>query len=92
MDLNQVNGKSFAVVVVDQKEEGTTFYGTAHWNGAKLTIDRGSDPPFEVREEWYECIQPVKSPVVKAVFSGAEFWLKVRVETPAGASDQIETT
>ena len=78
MDPAQLNGKSLAVVLIDESGEGTTFYGTARWNGSHLIIDRGSETPFEVREEWHSRIQPVNSPVVKAVFSGAEFWLRLQ--------------
>jgi hypothetical protein len=80
MDPTQLNNKSFAIVLVDEKQEGATFYGTARWNGEVLIIDRGKDkPPFEVREEWYERIQPVKGPVAKAILEGAEFWLRLNV-------------
>jgi hypothetical protein len=78
MDPAQLNGKLFAVVLGDQNA-GSTLRGTARWNGATLTIDCGQDkPPFEVREEWYERIQPVKGPVAKAILEGAEFWLRLQ--------------
>jgi hypothetical protein len=82
MNLDQINGKPFAVVLADEKEEGATFHGTALWDGETLIIDRGKGKPaFEIRKEWYERIQPVKGPVAKAILEGAQFWLKL----PAGA-------
>ena len=84
MNPDQINGKSFAIVLSDDKGEGAAFYGTARWDGKTLTIDRGRDkPPFEVREEWHERIQPVKGPVAKAILEGAQFWLKLGLDTAA---------
>jgi hypothetical protein len=80
MNLDQINGKPFAIVLSDDKGEGAAFHGVARWDGKTLTIDRGRDkPPFEVRKEWYERIQPVKGPVAKAILEDAEFWLQLRV-------------
>ncbi|HET7873558.1 MAG TPA: hypothetical protein VFL42_13655 [Terriglobales bacterium] len=80
MDPAQLNGKSFAVVLGGDKEQGSTLRGTARWDGEALVIDCGREkPPFEVRAEWYERIQPVKGPVAKAILEGAEFWLRLQV-------------
>jgi len=94
MNPAQLNGKSFAIVLTGEKDEGATFYGTARWNGERLVIDRGKDkPPFEVRKEWYERIQPVKGPVAKAILEGAEFWLRLQVGAqPAGDTSDYEKT
>ncbi len=84
MNPAQLNGKSFAIVLSDEKKEGATLYGTARWDGETLVIDRGKGkPPFEVRTEWYERIQPVKGPVAKAILEGAEFWLRLRMDERA---------
>jgi hypothetical protein len=78
MDPSQLNGKSFAIVIGGEQDEGSTFHGTARWDGATLLLDLGPDqPPFEVRKEWYAQIQPVKGPVAKAILQGAEFWLRL---------------
>jgi hypothetical protein len=78
MNPSQLNGKLFAVVLGDA--QGSTFRGTARWNGDILVIDCGEDkPPFQVREEWYGRIQRVEGPVAKAILEGAEFWLRVQV-------------
>jgi hypothetical protein len=80
MNLDQINGKSLAIVLSDDKGEGATFHGTARWDGETLVIDRGKgNPDFEIRKEWYERIQPVKGPVAKAILEDAEFWLQLRV-------------
>ncbi|HEX7284861.1 MAG TPA: hypothetical protein VF532_01690 [Candidatus Angelobacter sp.] len=78
MDPAQLNGRSFAIVLGGEKDEGSTVHGTARWDGSTLVIDRGpAKSPFEVRQEWYAQIQPVKGPVAKAILQGAEFWLRL---------------
>jgi hypothetical protein len=92
MDPAQLNGKSFAIVLGGEKDEGSTFHGTARWDGATLIIDRGQGhPPFEVRTEWYEQIQPVKGPVAKAILQGAEFWLRLSSSSTPFASPHSES-
>lgn len=94
MNPAQLNGKSFAIVLIDEKEEGATFHGTARWNGETLVIDRGKGKPqFEVRKEWYERIQAVKGPVAKAILEGAEFWLRLQVgPLPEGDTSDYDKT
>ena len=83
MDPNELNGKSFAVVLSDEHGD-ETFFGTARWDGNALSVDRGaSHAAFLIRNEWLERIQPVTSPVVRAVLNNADYWIRLQLGTTA---------
>ena len=84
MDLKELDGKLFAVVLTDEKDQSETFFGTAHWDGSVLIVERGpGTPSFTIRQEWFERIQPVASPIVKAVLNSAEYWIRLQLGTAA---------
>jgi hypothetical protein len=49
--LDELNGKSFALVAVEESGEGACFVGTARWDGTKLFFERpGMLEPIEIPE------------------------------------------
>jgi hypothetical protein len=48
-NLEELNGKSFAIVAIEEDGEGACFYGFARWDGKSLFFDRPSmQRPVEI--------------------------------------------
>jgi hypothetical protein len=89
---SSVVGKPFAVLLMGETAEGeddwAVFSGTLKQNPSGLFLDRGTKPPFEIRAEWIERINPVGSDV-KDILLGAEHYLPLSVGLiPEGESTE----
>ena len=81
MNLAELDGKPFTVWLTDDHDESAVFSGVARWDGSKLVLDRSPKPLFEVRSEWYECIQPVTTEEARKILLGADYVLRLYVGT-----------
>lgn len=70
MNLAELNGKPFTLWLTDEANESAVFSGVARWDGSKLFLDRSPKPPFEIRSEWEERIQPVTTDEVRRILLG----------------------
>jgi hypothetical protein len=94
IELNRSNliGKPFAVLLMGETAEGlddwAVFSGTLSENLSGMFLDRGTQPPFEIRAEWNERIKPV-SPAISEILLGAEYFLPLTVgPLPEGESTE----
>ncbi len=73
----------------DGKDEWVKFFGTAKYVGTTLFMDRGSKgPPFAIREEWLERIEPVPD-ALRNILGHADIWLRLTVgNLPPDANDE----
>jgi hypothetical protein len=73
-------GKKLAVLVMgtddNGEEEWVTYFGTAVYDGTTLFMDRVKDPPFEIRAEWLDRIEPVPD-TVRHILKNADLLLRL---------------
>lgn len=83
-----MEGKRFALVLKNEREEAVAFTGIAHWDGDRLVMLRNKpDAPVHIREEWHDRIRPTPLGSKDALL-GAEYFAILRVgNIPAGADE-----
>lgn len=81
MNLAELDGKPLALWLTDEANESAVFSGVARWDGSKLFLDRLPKPPFEIRSEWDERIQPVTTDEARKILRGADYFLRLYVGT-----------
>jgi len=79
MNPAELDGKPFTLWLTDEGKESAVFSGIARWNGSKLVLDRSPKPPFEIRSEWHERIQPVATEETRKILLGADHFLRLWV-------------
>lgn len=87
MNPQECHGKSFAVAMVyepqDGSPEGSVFGGKANWDGQKLIVDRGTaEEPFEISSDWFERIEPVPADLRKTLLDCELFVLLEAADLP----------
>ena len=83
IDIHQLGGKKFAVILVDYSEdhddsEGYVIGGRAKIADGRLFVERGSDRDFPVPEDTYERIKPV-DPSVAPILFDAEYCVMLTI-------------
>ena len=81
MNIAELDGKPFALWLTDEANESAVFSGVARWDRSKLFLDRLPKPPFEIRSEWHERIQPVTNDEARKILLGADYFLRLYVGT-----------
>jgi hypothetical protein len=83
VNLEELNGKTLALLLVRQNEAGedewAVLTGTARWDGTQLQVDRGSErKPFLIFDDWLGRVESVPEEV-DDFFGGAKFYLALSV-------------
>ena len=81
MDVTELEGKPFTLWLTDEHDESAIFSGIARWDGSTLLLDRSPKPPFEIRPEWHERIQPVTGEKARDILLGAAYFLRLHIGT-----------
>jgi hypothetical protein len=88
MDMASISGKRLALWLTDDCDESAVFTGEVRWDGTMLTLDRGSEPAFEVRPEWYCRIKAVSDDDVSRILLNSDYYLRLWVgKLPDAAND-----
>jgi len=88
MNLEDLNGKKFALWLHKDAEESAVFSGTIQYDGHSVQLVREHDTPVEIREVWYERIKPVAEPV-KDILMGADFFLLLFISDLPSDADEF---
>ena len=90
VNLAQLNGKPFTLWLTDEADDSAVFSGVARWTGSILLLERGTKPPFEIRPEWYERVQPVTNEEARRILLGADYFLRLYIGNLSAGSDLDE--
>ena len=94
MDLSKYDGKTFALLLCGETEDGeddrAVFPGVARLRDGALYLERPGDlPDVEILPDWYERIRP-SNEKVKPILQGASYFVSLSVgkkpEGPDGAT------
>jgi hypothetical protein len=82
MDLSNLNGKNFAILMIAEtngEEDWAYFGGIAKWDGKQLIVDRGPEnKPFPVPEHTFDRIKPVDEKL-RQVFEHADYYVPLLI-------------
>ncbi|MDQ6631962.1 MAG: hypothetical protein M3Y82_09420 [Verrucomicrobiota bacterium] len=88
-DLNYLQGKKFAVIMIKGENDWAFFVGIAKWHNGELLIDRGLDTSeFRVPYESFHQIKPTDI-ADREELEGAEYCTVMLVETLTDEVDPV---
>jgi hypothetical protein len=87
VNLEDVNGKKFALWLHKDAGESAVFSGTIQYDGHSVQLVRENETSVGIREEWYERIKPVPEPV-RDILMGADFFLLLFISDLPSDADE----
>jgi hypothetical protein len=78
LNLEELNGKSLALLLGGEDDDWSTLRGTVRQDGESLMLDQAGGQSFMIQPEWIERIKSVPEDL-SDIFMGAHFFLPLSV-------------